>query len=101
MKTKEKKFDWVIHVLKPHTSYDPQNMGCWTATLISRQLPSVFVDFIFWGSPKGLSDTTRSQAEAFALAVISTPRSLESLSRIGLGTRTQEHAADILGVEGD
>lgn len=106
MKTKETKYDWVILAFRQMTtgtgSPKPttvQSEACFQVEYLTRRLPSVHVTLTFWGGTKGLPGERYSQAEAFAQAVVSVPRSLEALSRIGLATRTGEHSADVLSTE--
>lgn len=94
---KEKKLNWTVtSVTQDSPSVDPQGMAMFSATLVSRALPCVVVTVRFWGSPTGLPGGKFSQAEAFIMAAVSNPVSLETISRVCLDT-TQEHAAEGLG----
>ncbi len=96
---KETKFSWILLQLDQNAAQDPDGMALFTALFQCRNLPGLVVQFVFWGSPTGLPGAKYCQAEAYARAAISVKRSIESLSRLAISTRTEASSADGLSKE--
>ena len=97
----EKKFDWALTSLKQLTEPDPKGHAMFEAMFYARQLPRLTLVATFWGSPErlvpkavNLPPARFHQAEAFIMATLSVPQSIEALSRIFLATSTEEAPAE-------
>ncbi|TAK59539.1 hypothetical protein [Methylobacter sp.] len=92
----DKKYDWVLLGIRLSTPLDKDLGAHCIAQYQARRLPGVIVEVNYWGYERRISPEHRWQYEAFALALISSPRSLKELSDVAILTRTGEHAGEAL-----